>query len=86
MLPIRGTIVCSKAGRDEGKFMVVIGQKNGMPLVADGKERPIERPKTKNMKHLSLTNMTISEEQMLTNRSIRHTLNDLQSTHCQGEI
>lgn len=86
MLPERGTIVCSLAGRDCGSFMVVLGQKNGKVLVADGKERPVDRPKQKNIKHLSLTNATVTEEQMLTNRSIRHALNDLQSLHCQGEI
>ena len=86
MLPVRGTIICSKAGRDNGKFMIVLGEQNGSILVADGKERPIERPKLKNIKHISLTNHTVSEEQMLTNRSIRHALIDFQSLHCQGEI
>ena len=86
MLPKRGTIVCSKAGRDCGNFMIVLEIKEGMVLVADGKERPIERPKLKNMKHISLTETQVSEEQMLTNRSIRHALNDFQSTQCQGEI
>ena len=86
MLPARGTIICSKAGRDSGKFMIVLGESNGKLLVADGKERPVDRPKQKNIKHLSLTNATVTEEQMLTNRSIRHALNDLQSLHCQGEI
>ena len=86
MLPARGTIICSKAGRDNGKFMIVLGNKDGLVLVADGKERPIERPKLKNVKHISLTNHTVSEEQMLTNRSIRHALNDFQGLQCQGEI
>ena len=86
MLPARGTIICSKAGRDNGKFMIVLGSEKGMILVADGKERPLERPKLKNIKHISLTSHTVSEEQMLTNRSIRHALIDFQSLHCQGEI
>ena len=66
--------------------MIVLEIKEGMVLVADGKERPLDRPKLKNMKHISLTETQVSEEQMLTNRSIRHALNDFQSTHCQGEI
>ncbi len=86
MLPERGTIVCSKAGRDCGSFMIVLGTENGKIFVADGKERPLERPKCKNIKHISLTESTVTEEQMLTNRSIRHALNDFQSRHCQGEI
>ena len=86
MLPARGTIICSKAGRDNGKFMIVLGSEKGMILVADGKERPLERPKLKNIKHITFTRATLLEDQMLTNRSIRHALNDFQSTHCQGEI
>ena len=82
----RGLIVCSKAGRDCGSFMVVVDVKDGKVFVADGKERLIERPKQKNIKHISLTLTTVPEEQMLTNRSIRHALRDFQSLQCQGEI
>lgn len=86
MLPIRGTVVCSTAGRDSGKFMIVIGHDGGKVLVADGKERPAERPKLKNLKHISLTETVITEEQMLTNRSMRHALSDFKAHTCQGEI
>ena len=86
MQPVRGLIVCSKAGRDCGCFMVVLEVKESGVLFADGKERPIERPKLKNLKHVTTTQITLPEEQMLTNRSIRHALNDFQSTQCQGEI
>lgn len=79
MLPARGTIICSKAGRDSGSFMIVLGESNGMLLVADGKERPVDRPKLKSIKHVSLTTHTVTEEQMLTNRSIRHALNDFKA-------
>lgn len=79
MLPARGTIICSKAGRDSGSFMIVLGESNGKLLVADGKERPVDRPKLKSIKHVSLTTHTVTEEQMLTNRSIRHALNDFKA-------
>ncbi len=79
MLPARGTIICSKAGRDSGSFMIVLGELNGKLLVADGKERPVDRPKLKSIKHVSLTTYTVTEEQMLTNRSIRHALNDFKA-------
>lgn len=86
MLPIIGTVVCSTAGRDSGKFMIVVGHDNGKVLVCDGKERPMGRPKLKNMKHISLTDTCLTEEQMLTNKSMRHALNDFKAHTCQGEI
>lgn len=42
-----GDVVCSKAGRDEGTFLVVVGIEGGYPLLCDGKQRPLERPKRK---------------------------------------
>ncbi len=79
MLPIRGTVICSLSGRDSNSFMVVLGQENGFVLVCDGKQRPIERPKKKNIKHISVTLTVLSDEQMFTNRSIRHALNDFKA-------
>ena len=40
-----GTVVISKAGRDKGRALAVVGQADGYVLVADGKERPLSRPK-----------------------------------------
>ena len=69
-----GNVVCSKAGRDKGKFMVVLGLIDGNLLVADGKERPIERPKLKNPKHLQKTNSILESTQYSTNKSLRKAL------------
>lgn len=71
-----GRIVCSRAGRDKGNFMVVVSVDNGCPLVCDGKERPLERPKKKNIKHLGVTNSVLLEEQYKNNRAIRRALNE----------
>lgn len=86
MLSKRGNIVCSLKGRDRQKFMIVLGYKDGRVLVTDGKERPLENPKLKNEKHISLTNSFVTEEQMLTNRTVRHALNDFKATTAKGEI
>ncbi len=72
----KGQIVRSLKGRDCGKYLVVIGFLEGKVLIADGKERPIENPKLKNLKHLSETNVFLKEESYKTNRSLRHALND----------
>ena len=83
---IRGTVVRSKAGRDGDSFLVVLEVLNGFVLVADGKQRLIERPKRKNVKHIAITELIVKEEQLQTNRSIRHVLSDFKSHTCEGEI
>ena len=56
-----GRIVRSKAGRDEGKYFVVIAlEGEEFALIADGERRGIERPKRKRLKHLFVTEETIS--------------------------
>ena len=70
---MRGQIVCSKAGRDKGYFMVVVSQ-NDEILVCDGKERPLERPKRKNAKHLSFTGTYLSDMDLTSNKKLRKAL------------
>lgn len=48
-----GQIVHSKAGRDKGKYFIVVGIINdNYVLVADGDLRKINDPKKKKVKHL----------------------------------
>ena len=50
-----GTIVLSKAGRDEGRvFLVVAAPEENFRHVADGKLRPLAKPKRKKLKHLTI--------------------------------
>jgi ribosomal protein L14E/L6E/L27E len=64
-----GTIVISKAGRDKGRYAVVVGY-DGYALIADGKERPLANPKRKNPKHITLTDQTVNIEN-LTDKQLR---------------
>ena len=82
----RGRIVCSAAGRDKGKFMIVMDSNESSVVICDGKERPISRQKRKNIKHVFLTEAFVSEEQLKTDRSIRHALNDFKANNAKGEI
>ena len=70
----KGTIVYSKAGRDKGDFQVVMCCHGGYVEVCDGKYRPLERLKRKSLKHVKVINSMISDENMLTNKSIRKAL------------
>ena len=69
-----GRVVCSKAGRDKGSFLAVVGLEGEALLVCDGKERPLERPKRKNTKHLAVTKEVLTKEQLSSNKSLRKAL------------
>ena len=44
----------SKAGHDRGRLYIVIGVQNGMLQVADGVHSRVDKPKSKNEKHMQL--------------------------------
>ena len=72
----KGMVVRSIAGHDSGSWLVVMSLENGFAFVADGKERKIEKPKKKNIKHLSRTRKTINVEG-ITNKKLRSELRNL---------
>jgi len=82
-----GQVVCSKAGRDNGrKFVVVSILDVSYVLVSDGDLRKIEKPKKKKVKHLELTGVVIDSissklknKLKLTNSEIRKALADLEN-------
>lgn len=73
----KGQIVLSKFGRDSGRFMIVVASDQSGVYVVDGKERPLERPKRKNPKHLDATNHCLSEGSFATNKAVRRILREL---------
>ena len=50
----RGMIVASAAGHDKGQLYLVVEAEERAVLLADGKNRPLDRPKRKNVKHVQL--------------------------------
>ena len=68
-----GSVVISSAGHDEGRLMVVVGADGGFVFVADGKERKLESPKKKNIKHVRKT-LNVIELEELTDKKLRQTL------------
>ena len=73
----RGQVVRSTAGRDCSSLLAVIS----VALLADGKHRPLERPKRKSIKHLSPTDFSLSETQLASNRGLRKALGALRSVN-----
>ena len=68
-----GSIVRSLAGRDQGRLLVVTAVLDDAVLVCDGKERPLERAKRKNPRHVADTGRTL-EQKAESNRALRKAL------------
>ena len=73
----RGTVVRSSAGRDKGKLLAVMQSENGRVLVCDGKERPVDRPKSKNIRHVESVGAFVTEAEMATNRALKKAIRRL---------
>lgn len=82
---MNGRYAISTAGKDAGKLYIIVGNENGMLLLADGKERTMANPKKKNAKHVEVPLQEKSEKlaEMLQQRArgcdeeIRQTLHHL---------
>lgn len=70
----RGQVVRSLCGRDKGTFLTVVGTDGPCLLLADGRRRPLERPKRKKAFHVAATNTVLEELALQTNRQIRTAL------------
>ena len=73
----KGSVVRSSAGRDKGKLLAVVKSEQKTVLVCDGKERPVERPKSKNIRHVEAVGLTVTEAEMSTNRALKKALGRL---------
>ena len=57
----KADIVISTAGRDAGKHFFVVSTEGDFVLVANGKDRKIESPKRKKLKHVRRVTRTDSQ-------------------------
>lgn len=71
-----GTVVISSAGHDSGRWFVVTGACGSVVYIADGKERKLESPKKKNIRHIQATYESI-ELMGLTDKKLRSALRAL---------
>lgn len=67
----KGAVVKSLAGRDKGKLLAVMQSDENRVLVCDGKERPVDRPKSKNIRHVESVGFSLSENETATNRALK---------------
>ena len=79
---VKGSVVIAKAGRDKGRaFAVTDIIDSRTVLIADGKSRPLERPKRKNVIHLQCT--AARADRVTTNRQLRIFLKDFSKDNSQ---
>lgn len=83
---VPGGVVKSRAGRDKGRYFVVMGLKDKQYLyIADGDLRKIDKPKKKKIKHLTDTGIVLTEvaeklknDKRITNAELRKNLRKLE--------
>lgn len=59
-----GSAVCSKAGRDKGRYFAVLSLEDDFAYIADGDLRKVQKPKRKKLKHLAPTKTVFSEDSL----------------------
>ena len=64
------SVVCSKAGRDKGRFFAVLSMEGDAAYIADGDLRKLEKPKRKKLIHLAPTKTVFSENQLSSDKSL----------------
>jgi len=80
-----GQLVRSKAGRDAGRYFLVVGIRDRrFVAVADGKVRPVSHPKLKNVRHLEVypvrmesADARFAAPNVVTNRTIAEAIRQL---------
>ena len=70
----KGTVVRSKAGHDKGSFFAVVSVCGGFAFLTDGKSRPLDKLKKKNIIHLAVTHTVLDERVMESDSEIRRIL------------
>lgn len=71
-----GQTVIALAGREKGRCFVAAAIDGGFVYIADGRERKLEKPKRKSVKHISPVDAFI-ELDGLTNKKLRKLLSEL---------
>lgn len=82
---VPGRVARSLAGRDKGQLLLVIGLQGNRALVCDGKERPLNRPKPKNPRHLETTPFTLPDEAARSDKALRRALGSIQSIYAASD-
>ena len=75
----RGQVIKSQAGRDKDYLMTVVSCDEKSVYVCDGKERRLASPKRKNPKHITVTEFSLTEEELRSDKALRKALARIES-------
>ena len=73
----KGQIVKSVKGHDKGDLLMIADFDEKRVLLCDGKQRKLNKPKVKNLKHVELTGFEVDIKEVDTDRKLRKTLNKI---------
>jgi ribosomal protein L14E/L6E/L27E len=68
----KGAIVKSTYGREKGELFIITKRDGNYVYLTNGKSRPLENPKKKNIKHIYLLNKDILKDIDLTKLTNAH--------------
>lgn len=83
---LAGRIVLSVCGRDQGEYCVITELDGDHAYIANGRQRRVEKPKRKKLKHLRLTDFGIpcdgveNGKTILTNRQVKILISEYHKT------
>jgi len=87
---LEGIVVFSKAGRDKSTALVILSCEGEYVFLADGKKRPISRPKKKKLKHVQPTKTRINLQpkcgRMLQDADVRKMLKNFLDKEAEGFV
>lgn len=70
-----GSLVWVTAGRDKHRYYVAVAVHDGFVEIADGRKRRAQKPKRKNVKHISLVEYPVYTGE-LTDKRLRRLINE----------
>ena len=82
---VKGVVVKAVAGRDAGRYFVVLKFDDGFVWISDGKTRKLETPKKKNTKHLIITD-TVTDINEITNKKLKMYLDRFNCPEIESEV
>ncbi len=81
-----GDIVLSKAGRDGGRYYIVMSREENFAYICDGDLHKSDKPKKKKLKHLAHTgraseyvNSKLSDGAKVTNAELRRAISEFET-------